>query len=1236
MAGTYWLTILPDTSKLKPRIRAALEGTKVKAEIDLDKQSARKAGQDATKAVEGELNKGGGAKVKPKADRASATRAGQDAGTSVTRAFHTAANGDKVGREFGGKMAGGLKSSLAGLGPMIAGLGIGAGLTSAVSAGMDFTTSLNTMKAVAGATGDQIAQVSALARQLGTDINLPGVSAGDAANAMTELAKGGLSVDAAMQAVRGTLQLAGAASVDAATAATIQADALSAFQLQASDANRVADLLAGAANASTSEVTDIAMALSQAGTVASGFGVSIEDTLTSLAMFSNFGIKGSDAGTLMKTSLQAITDSSNPAQGAIKELGLQLYNANGQFVGYPEMLKQVAEASGRMSDEQFQAATAVLFGSDAMRGAMVAAKGGAAGFDQIAAAVTRQGIAGDVAAAKAEGLPGAWANFQNTIDGVKMSIYDMVDGPLESLLNKLSGLPDFVSRNADAFKIAAGVITTLLVPALARWIATQTVALATSVAGSIGTIIGAWGAMFGAISSATAAAGTFAVTMGRAVGAAVLGGVRAAITGVASIAASLWSAVTAAAAYAVSMARATAASIVSGLGMMVTAIRNLSIGTRVAAAAQAAFNLVMMANPIGLIIAAVAALAAGLVWFFTKTELGQRIWKGFTEYLKTAWESIKAAFSAAWTIIGGIFDAMVTKAGQVWDGVKSKFTSVVDFVKGLPSKIASAATGLWDGLKSGLVGVLNWIGDKWNSFASSLSIDLPGTALDVTLPKMPRFAAGGYAQGGRISGPGSGRSDSILGYPAMVRVSNGEFIVNAAAAARYLPLLQAINGAGLPGYANGGLTPHATELKNTISRLFGITNIGGYREPDGYNEHSTGNALDVMIPNSDTEEGRKLGNMVAAWALKNAKAIGLTGAIWRQTSYGYGSGFDGAGKPMPDRGSPTANHFDHVHLFANETPDSSLSLSGVPSISTSLGEATSAGGGSYRPATSSELSASAGRVESANKAVTQAQQAVDDKTFNRDEAKRKLDQARAEGKDTARAEEMYRRAERELGDATTNLAEKRDKLAEVTDADTELRTSGKLVEGSSTSADGTSSGSGGMDGSSLGQTFVSGILESIGLDGTLFSNPLEWPSVKSAMAGINFLGGLASIAGATGEDGTAAAGSTVGGFAAGAADSVGLGGLLSAIPSAADATFDPQSGSPALAPGEFNPGVAGGSISIPAPPGAMTKVGGGAGAQTTGSVDNSINFIGPVGLDPASVENKVNSMQSARTRTLRQ
>lgn len=348
------------------------------------------------------------------------------------------AQGDAAGRAFGSRFSSSAKTLMA-AGGVTAGIaGLASQFKQVMSVGMDWTTNMNTLSAVTGASAAELKRAGDAARALGNDITIPATSANDAAAAMTELAKGGFTVQQSMDAAQGSLRLAAAAGISATEAATIQSQALQAFGLSASGAGKMSDTLANAANASSAEIVDVAQALQQAGTVANQFGLSAEDTSAAIALLANNGIKGSDAGTLLKTSLLALTDQGKPAQEAIRELGLTVYDSAGRFVGLHSLYGQLGQAAARMTPETYQAATAVLFGSDAMRIAGVAAKDGSASYDQMRTAIDRQGAAADVAAAKTKGLPGAWERVKNSLEALQLSAYDALEGPATTLATKMS------------------------------------------------------------------------------------------------------------------------------------------------------------------------------------------------------------------------------------------------------------------------------------------------------------------------------------------------------------------------------------------------------------------------------------------------------------------------------------------------------------------------------------------------------------------------------------------------------------------------------------------------------------------------------------------------------------------------------------------------------------------------------------------------------------------------------
>lgn len=100
-----------------------------------------------------------------------------------------------------------------------------------------------------------------------------------------------------------------------------------------------------------------------------------------------------------------------------------------------------------------------------------------------------------------------------------------------------------------------------------------------------------------------------------------------------------------------------------------------------------------------------------------------------------------------------------------------------------------------------------------------------------------------------------------------------------------------------------GLGPAASAVYSAIRSTFGITNIGGYRP--GGDDHGSGRAVDVMISSSGQ------GDAVAAYAIANMGRLGISYVIWRQRIWLAGSG---GWRAMEDRGSITANHYDHVHI----------------------------------------------------------------------------------------------------------------------------------------------------------------------------------------------------------------------------------------------------------------------------------------------------------------------------------
>lgn len=304
----------------------------------------------------------------------------------------------------------------------IAASGLVRGIEAFLGLSAQFERSLSTFQAVTHATTSEMAQASKAAIDLGNDIRLPQTSAADAAVAMTELGRGGLTVADSMAAARGSLQLAAAAGADFATAAQIQVQVLRAFNLEGADAVQVADVLANSANASTAEITDMALALRQSSAVAHEAGISLEDTATAVSILANAGIVGSDAGTSLRTMLLRLTPSTKKARDELHKLGVVTTDSTGTFLPFPRILENFRRGLSGLTQAQRQSALMTIFGQDAIRASEILTSQSIGTFRAYRTQIERQGGAAETAAAKNRGLAGTFDALRSNVETIGINI----------------------------------------------------------------------------------------------------------------------------------------------------------------------------------------------------------------------------------------------------------------------------------------------------------------------------------------------------------------------------------------------------------------------------------------------------------------------------------------------------------------------------------------------------------------------------------------------------------------------------------------------------------------------------------------------------------------------------------------------------------------------------------------------------------------------------------------------
>ena len=354
------------------------------------------------------------------------------AGRAITTYVNVKTNMPNGGFNLNNKINNFADGMLMGTSMQMAGAaGIGYTAYDTIKTSMDFDYQLSAIKSLIpkegqdGQSRDEImSQIRERAMQLGQDTVFGNT---DVARGMTELVKAGVQLkDVLGDASEAALNLATAGGLELAEAAETMSTAMNAFKV--TDATHAADILAGAANASATDVHELRYALSMCSAVASGAGVSFEDANTTLAVFAQNGLKGSDAGTSLKTMLSNLIPKTKTQVEAFSKLNLLTEKGTSAFFDQQGKVKSLAEIAGLLQDrlkgmtkEEQMSTLYDMFGSDAIRGGMILMREGAEGvtkmFEEMSKVTAKEmaltqldNLKGDI-----EELSGAWENFQITL-----------------------------------------------------------------------------------------------------------------------------------------------------------------------------------------------------------------------------------------------------------------------------------------------------------------------------------------------------------------------------------------------------------------------------------------------------------------------------------------------------------------------------------------------------------------------------------------------------------------------------------------------------------------------------------------------------------------------------------------------------------------------------------------------------------------------------------------------------
>lgn len=590
---------------------------------------------------------------------------------------------------------------------------------------MDFDSEMSKVKAISGASGDEFDQLRDKAREMGAKTKF---SATEAAQAMSYMAMAGWDNKQMLDGIDGIMNLAAASGEDLALTSDIVTDAITAFGLSAKDSSHFVDVLAATSSSSNTNVAMMGETFKYAAPIAGTLGYSIEDTALAIGLMANAGIKGSQAGTALRSGLTRLASPTKEVMNGMEMLGLSIEDVQGKPLD--ETLRIFRNAFKDLDGTQQAQAASLIFGKNAMSGMLGIIQASEGDYNKLSQAISgADGAALDMATTMQDNLGGDLEKLKSAAEELAISFGELLMPALRDVVDKVRDFVDKLNVMPDSTKQVlldiAGFVAALgpiiwLVGKISSGIGLVAGALAVmqgSMVGATPAMIGL-GKMFSFIKLAFS--GLKTMLLAHPIAAIVIG----ALTIVIPLIIKNWDTIKEFLIGAWENIKEIASNVWTGIAEFFSGIWN---GVK---EAWAAFW-----DPIGTWIgekiqAIVDTVKPIFDTFINVFKVG---WMLIEEIFKTAWELISGFFRENWKdlleIAKMIFNPLKDFITAIWEGIKtatmSVWNAISGWIKGIWKGISYFARPIFDGIKAFISGV--WEGIKtatstaWNGIKTTLS-----------------------------------------------------------------------------------------------------------------------------------------------------------------------------------------------------------------------------------------------------------------------------------------------------------------------------------------------------------------------------------------------------------------------------------------------------------------------------------------------------------------------------------
>lgn len=340
-------------------------------------------------------------------------------------------------------------------------LGVSIGLKDTIDTYKDFEAAMSQVKAVSGATGSEFDKLTAKAKEMGATTKFTATQSAEAFNYM---AMAGWDSQQMLDGIEGILNLAAASGEDLGTTSDIVTDALTAFGLKASDAAHFSDVLAQSAASANTNVSMMGESFKYVAPIAGAMKYSVEDTSLALGLMANASVKGSMAGTSLKTALANMAAPTDKMATAMKKYGISLTDSNGNMKTLKGVLDNLRSSLGGLSETEKTAAASTIFGKEAMSGMLAIINATESDYNKLADSINNaDGAASRMSDTMLDNLEGSITLLQSAMDGVKISfgerlspyvrgIADWLTDQMPNIEQGLNEMMDWVDTKVDRMK----------------------------------------------------------------------------------------------------------------------------------------------------------------------------------------------------------------------------------------------------------------------------------------------------------------------------------------------------------------------------------------------------------------------------------------------------------------------------------------------------------------------------------------------------------------------------------------------------------------------------------------------------------------------------------------------------------------------------------------------------------------------------------------------------------------